>query len=207
MNEHALMRQQAHPTGEREKDMMVRRFVSSRSMPKAVVQAMLAVVVVAAVLAVPSVASTSVTLDGSFFKTFKLPSTDTNRCPPAVDGNECGVMQFAGLGPADYVYKYGPTFEPNGQMGCFNIDGTFTITLQSDGSSISGPLTGVWCKPGLSGDRKGGWNSYGNPFSESDTVTFATGTGQFSGLHGLAEFQQSSAGADWRATLSGSLAS
>lgn len=176
-------------------------------MRKAAVQAVLAVVVVAAVLAAPSVASTSVTLDGTFFQTFKRSSSDTHQCPPAVDGNECGVMQLVGLGPADYVYKYGPTFEPNGEMGCFDVDGTFTLTLEADGSSISGPLRGVWCKPGQSGDRKGGFNSYGNPFSESDTVAFRNGTGQFSGLHGLARFEQSSAGAQWRATLSGSLAS
>jgi hypothetical protein len=152
-------------------------------------------------------ASSSVTLDGSFFRTFKRPSTDTNRCPQNVDGNECGVIEFAGLGAADYVYKYGPTFEPNGQMGCFDIDGTFTITLKSDGSSISGALTGVWCKPGGSGDRKGGFNSYGNPFAESDTIAFADGTGQFTGLGGNADFQQSAAGASWHGQLSGSLTS
>ena len=33
-------------------------------------------------------------------------------------------------------------------------DGTFTLTLQSDGSTTSGPLTGVFCNPGYSG-RKG----------------------------------------------------
>jgi hypothetical protein len=152
-------------------------------------------------------ASSSVTLGGSFFRTFKRPSTDTIRCPQNVDGNECGVIQFTGLGPADYIYKYGPTFESNDQMGCFDIDGTFSITLRSDGSSISGPLTGVWCKPGRSGDRKGGLDSYGNPFSESDTIAFADGNGQFAGLHGTAEFQQSSAGAAWHGQLSGSLIS
>src|SRR5215831_14846559 len=110
-------------------------------------------------------ASSPVTLDGSFFRAFTRSATDTIACPTNVDGNECGVIDLMGLGPADYVYKYGPTFDPTGQKGCFNIDGTFTITLQSDGSSISGALTGVWCEPGYTGDRKGGWNAYGNPFS------------------------------------------
>jgi hypothetical protein len=164
-------------------------------------------VAAAAVLAASGTASSSVRLDGSFFRTFKLPSTDTIACPQNVDGNECGVIQFVGLGPADYVYKYGPTFEPSGQMGCFDIDGTFTISLQSDGSSISGALTGVWCKPGQSGDRKGGWNSYGNPFSESDTIDFDNGTGQFAALHGSADFRQSSAGAAWQGQLFGLLVS
>jgi hypothetical protein len=162
-------------------------------------------VAAAAVFAASGIASSSVTLDGSFFKAFKLPSTDTIACPANADGNECGVVWLAGLGPADYVYKYGPTFDPSGQMGCFDIDGWFTITLQSDGSSISGPLTGIWCKPGQSGDRQGGWNAYGNPFSESDTIAFADGTGQFATLHGSADFQQSSAGAAWHGQLVGSL--
>src|SRR6476619_2160025 len=142
-----------------------------------------------ALMAGVATASSSVTLEGSFFRTFKRPSTDTITCPQNVDGNECGVIQFTGLGPAGYIYKYGPTFEPSDQMGCFDIDGTFTITLQSDGSSIAGVLTGVWCKPGHSGDRKGGFNSYGNPFSERDTIAFASGTGQFAGLHGSVNFQ------------------
>jgi hypothetical protein len=167
----------------------------------------LAVVAGLALTVGAATASSSVTLDGSFFRTFIRPGTDTIRCPQNVDGNECGVIQFEGLGPGDYVYKYGPTFEPSGQKGCFNIDGTFTITLQSDGSSIAGALTGLWCKPGYSGDRKGGFNAYGNPFSESDTIAFVNGTGQFAGLHGGADFQQSSAGAYWHGQLSGSLTS
>ena len=167
----------------------------------------LLLVAAAAVLVAPSMASSSVALEGSFSRTFKRPSTDTIRCPQNVDGNECGVVELVGLGPADYVYKYGPMFDPTGQHDCFNIDGTFTITLQSDGSSISGALTGVWCEPGYSGDRKGGFNGYGNPFSESDTIAFADGTGQFAGLHGSVTFQQSSAGARWQGGLSGSLAS
>jgi hypothetical protein len=173
-------------------------------MRKALVYSLLTFVV-AAVLAAPTSASSSVTLDGSFFRTFIRTGTDTISCPATVDGNECGVIQFVGLGAADYVYKYGPMFEPNGQKGCFNIDGTFKITLRSDGSATSGPLTGVWCKPGLSGDRQGGWNSYGNPFSESDTVAFANGTGQFAALQGNAAFTQQSAGASWRGALDGVL--
>jgi hypothetical protein len=173
-------------------------------MRKMLVYSLLAFVVVA-VLAAPTSASSSVTLDGAFFRTFIQPGTDTIRCPATVDGNECGVIQFVGLGAADYVYKYGPTFEPNGQTGCFNIDGTFTITLRSDGSSTSGRLTGVWCNPGRSGYRQGGWGSYGNPFSESDTVAFANGTGQFAALKGNAAFTQQSSGASWRGALDGVL--
>ncbi len=109
---------------------------------------MLVVVAALALTVGAATASSSVTLDGSFCRTFKRPSTDTIRCPQNVDGNECGVMNFKGLGPADYVYKYGPSFEPSGQKGCFDIDGTFTITLQSDGSSIAGgthrPLVRAW---------------------------------------------------------------
>jgi len=55
-----------------------------------------------ALMAGVATASSSVTLEGSFFRTFKRPSTDTITCPQNVDGNECGVIQFTGLGPADY---------------------------------------------------------------------------------------------------------
>jgi len=60
-------------------------------------------------------------------------------CAPEVEGNQCGVVQLAGLGPADFTYLLGPTFEPTGAMGCFSVDGTFTIALESDGSSVTGP--------------------------------------------------------------------
>jgi hypothetical protein len=92
-------------------------------------------------------------------------------------------------------------FEPNGTRSCFVIDGTFTIRMQSGGSTISGPLSGVFCS--LSGRRTR--QAYGNPFSENDTVSFATVTGQFAGLRGTANFQQSAAGARNRGTLTGTL--
>ena len=100
-----------------------------------------------ALAAVPAAASAAVDLDGSFSRAVhKRDYFDGSTCPPNVDGNECGVIQLVGLGPADFVYLYGPTFEPNGRRGCFDLDGTFTISLQSDGSTISGPLTGVLCR-------------------------------------------------------------
>ena len=146
-------------------------------------------------------ASAALLLDGSFDRAVLKPEFTGSTCAPGVNGNECGVMQFSGLGPGDYVYRYGSIFEPNGTRGCFAIDGTFTITLQSDGSSISGPLRGVFCS--LSGRRTP--QAYGNPFSEDDTVNFATGTGQFAGLRGTANFQQFAAGARNRGTLTGTL--
>jgi hypothetical protein len=150
----------------------------------------------------PAEASTPVTLDGSFAKVITKP-TFTSLCP-AGTGDECGVFQMVGLGPADYVYLYGPTFEPTGKKGCFNIDGTFTITLESDGSTVSGPLTGVFCGPGNS-HAQAGTPSYGNPKSEDDSIAFSGGSGQFAGLHGTAAFSQSSAGANWKGRLSGVL--
>ena len=159
-----------------------------------------------ALAAVPAAASAAVDLDGSFSRAVhKQDYFDGSTCPPNVDGNECGVIQLAGLGPADFVYLYGPTFEPNGTRGCFDLDGTFTISLQSDGSTISGPLTGVLCEPGKSGSAPGGTHSYGNPFSQDDSIEFADGTGQFEGLHGTAIFHQSFAGARNRGTLTGTL--
>lgn len=151
----------------------------------------------------PAMASTAVTLDGSFAKVITRPMyTLTSLCPSGA-GDECGTFQMVGLGPADYVYTYGPTFEPTGKKGCFNIDGTFSITLQG-GSTVSGPLTGVFCGPGNS-HAQAGTPSYGSPKSEDDSIVFSGGTGQFVGLHGTIAFSQSSAGASWKGTLSGVL--
>ena len=152
-------------------------------------------------LFVAPVANAAIVLDGSFDRSVLKPEFTGSTCAPNVKGNECGVMQFNGLGAADYVYRCGPTFTPTEARGCFNIDGTFTITLQSDGSTISGPLSGVFCS--LSGRQTP--QAYGNPFSEDDSVNFANGTGQFAGLRGTAIFQQWAAGARNRGTLTGTL--
>jgi hypothetical protein len=154
----------------------------------------------------PAEASTPVTLDGSFDEVITRP-TFTSLCPSGAvqpGHGECGVLRMVGLGAADYVYVYGPTFEPTGKKGCYTIDGTFTITLESDGSTVSGPLTGVFCGPGNS-QAQVGTPSYGGPKSEHDSIAFGGGTGRFAGLHGTAAFSQSSAGARRRGTLSGVL--
>jgi len=151
----------------------------------------------------PAAASASVDLDGSFSFTIIKPDWIGVRCPVDV-GDECGVMQLVGLGPADYVYVYGPTFEPNGTRGCRDIDGILTITLQSDGSRISGALSGVFCNPGESAHQRR-TPSYGNPQREDDSVEFADGSGQFEGLHGTAWFREHIAGARFQGTLTGTL--
>lgn len=152
-----------------------------------------------------SAAAATVTLDGAYFTSYTKSSGLTNRCAPAA---ECGVFQIEGLGAAEYVYAYGPTFEPNGTTGCWHEDGTLTITLQSDGSTIVGSLTGVFCAPGKSAYgfyRKGGITSYGNPYREILNVEFSNGTGQFAGLAGTGVFEQSAAGAAYRGTITGLL--
>jgi hypothetical protein len=118
--------------------------------------------------------------------------------------DECGTIELVGLGAADWTYDFGPTFEPDG--GCFDVDGTFTLTLQSDGSTISGPLTGLFCPSASArGQQQGGPHSFGNPFVEDDVVVFANGTGQFNGLSGTASFHTFSGGAAFGGTLQGTL--
>jgi hypothetical protein len=149
-------------------------------------------------------ASASVTLDGSFSTVIIKPDF-TSLCPSGV-ADECGTMQLAGLGTADWAYAFGPTFEPNGR--CFNVGGSFTLTLQSDGSTISGPLTGLFCpQPSATGHQHGGPLSFGNPFVEDDSITFTAGTDQFAGLSGTASFHTFSAGALFKGTLKGTLSS
>src|SRR6266487_1740364 len=148
----------------------------------------------------PAGASASVTLDGSFSTAILKPNF-AGQCPSGV-ADECGTMELVGLGAADWAYAFGPTFEPNGR--CFDVDGTLTLTLQSDGSTISGPLTGVFCpRPSGAGHTHGGAVSYGNPFVEDDSVAFTDGTGQFDGLSGTASFHTFSAGARFAGTLKG----
>jgi hypothetical protein len=170
-------------------------------MPK--ISRLLAIVLATGLVAVASAAaSASVTLDGSFAT--KVVNKDfVSACPSGV-ADECDVIQLVGLGTADWAYVFGPTFEPNGR--CFDVDGTFTLTLRSDGSTISGPLTGVFCpNASASGHQHRSPNSYGNPFSEDDTIAFANGTGQFAGLAGSATFHTRVAGAQSKGTLKGTL--
>ena len=99
-------------------------------------------------------ASSSVTLDGSFFSVRAKPQVVNAFCPSGV-ADQCGTIELVGLGAADWTYDFGPTFEPDGS--CFDVDGTFTMTLQSDGSTISGPLTGLFCPSASSrGQQQGG---------------------------------------------------
>jgi hypothetical protein len=163
----------------------------------------LVTVVAIGVIAIASAAaSASVTLDGSFSTVVTKPNFE-GFCPSGV-ADECGTIQLVGLGAAHWAYTFGPTFEPNGR--CFDVDGTFSLTLQSDGSAVSGPLTGLFCPdPSGTGHQHGGPKSFGNPFSEDDTIAFAGGTGQFSGLSGTASFHTFSAGAVFKGTLTGTL--
>lgn len=144
-----------------------------------------------------AVASTSLTISGSSNSAVQKPRLV--RCSIA---GECGTIVLDGLGVADWGYVFGPTFEPVGR--CFHEDGTFTITLRSDGSTISGPLTGTFC-PDSSSANQGQDNSYGNPFSESATAALSGGSGQFTGLAGDLTYQVFSAGARTRVTLQGTL--
>ena len=153
-------------------------------------------------VAPPAGASVSVALDGTFSTVLVKPSF-AGSCPSGV-ADECGTMQLVGLGTADWAYAFGPTFEPDGR--CFAVDGTLTLTLQSDGSTISGPLTGVFCpRPSGTAHEHAGAISYGNPFVETDSVAFNEGTGRFDGLSGVAAFHTSGAGARFKGTLTGTL--
>ena len=165
---------------------------------------LLTLVVAMAVLTASAAASASLSLNGSFSTTVLKPDNVSLSCTiGAFQGQQCGVIQLAGLGAADFVYEFGPTFDPI-DKNHFTIDGTFTIILRSDGSTISGALTGVFYVPSLPG-APGSRVSYGNPNSENDSIAFAGGTGQFAGLHGTATYQQFFAGARYRGTLIGTL--
>lgn len=165
----------------------------------------LVTVLATAMLAVaPVAASVAINLNGAF-STFVVRPDFVSICPSGV-ADECGVMQLIGLGAADWAYEFGPTFEPSGQRRCFDVDGTFTITLHSDGSTISGPLTGVFCpRPADIAHQHAGRISYGNPFSEDDNIQLGDGTGQFAALHGTATFHTFSAGAVFQGALAGTL--
>lgn len=162
-------------------------------------------VLATAMLAVaPATASVEVDLNGAFSERVLKPDF-VSICPSGV-ADECGVIELVGLGTVDWAYAFGPTFEPSAQKRCFDVDGTFTITLHSDGSTISGPLTGIFCpRPAGIAHEHAGTISYGNPFSEDDNIQFTDGTGQFEGLHGTATFHTFSAGAVFRGVLTGTL--
>jgi hypothetical protein len=152
----------------------------------------------------PSGASAAVILDGSFSEVLQKPNNPDYLLCLSGAGDECGTMQLAGLGGADWAYDFGPSFEPNGR--CFDVDGNFTITLQSDGSTISGPLTGVYCpRQSPTAHEHRSRKSYGGPFVEYDSIAFAGGTGQFAGLDGAASVHTRAAGAVLKGTMTGTL--
>jgi hypothetical protein len=165
---------------------------------------LLTMLATAIVAVAPAAASTSVALDGSVTIVITKPDF-AGRCPSLPPGSaECGTIELVGLGTADWIYVFGPTFEPDGR--CFDVDGTFTLTLHSDGSTISGPLTGVFCpRQSGAGHDHASLSSYGGPFVEDDTILFGNGTGQFAGLSGTASFHTLSAGARFAGTLTGTL--
>jgi hypothetical protein len=76
--------------------------------------------------------------------------------------------------------------------------------LQSDGSTVSGTSAGVFCRSGDSGNQRG-TPSYGNPQSETDTIEFSGGTGQFAGLQGTVAFSEFTAGSYFEGSLKGTL--
>lgn len=164
---------------------------------------LVAVVAVAcSVAAIPAGASASLALAGSFSTTVTKPAY-AGPCPAGV-ADECGRIELAGLGTAEWAYTYGPAFDPDGS--CFDVDGTLALTLLSDGSSVSGPLTGVFCprQPDTAHQHRSS-ASWGNPYAEHDSILFTSGTGRFDGLTGSATFDRSAAGAHYVGTLSGSL--
>jgi hypothetical protein len=187
--------------GNRRNGVTLRRGVMPTIRGVLVIAATLLATGIAAV--VPAGASASVNLNGSFSTAIVKPDF-TGPCPSGVVVGECGTMQLAGLGAADWAYAFGPAFEPDGR--CFDVDGTLTLTLQSDGSTISGPLTGVFCPgPSATAHQHAGAISYGNPFVEDDSIAFTGGTGQFDGLSGTASFHTFGAGARFTGTLTGTL--
>src|SRR5260370_17612920 len=108
--------------------------------------------------------------------------------------DECDTMQLAGPGGAEWACALGPTFEPDGR--CFGVDGPLTITLQSDRSTISGPLTGLFCpRSSCTGHQHARAISYGNPFVEDDSIAFTGGTGPFARLSGAPGFPTFAPGA------------
>jgi len=153
-----------------------------------------------------AIAGDALEINGAFSNRVTKPNF-TGLCPSHV-ANECGSIDLIGIGIADWTYVFGPTFLPTGQRGCFTVDGTFSLTLQSDKSFISGPLVGVFCaREADIAHQHVGAISFGNPFYEDDAIQLGNGTGRFLGFHGTAVFHTFSAGAVFQGTLTGSLTS
>lgn len=166
-------------------------------------------VLVTALFAVqPAAASDTVTLNGSFVYVFQRPavlSGSLSSCPSGV-ADICGLIQLDGLGAADWTWVNNHTYVPTDGRGCFSGTASFTLTLESDGSTISGPTTSVFCNYiSDSGAQHAYPFSWGWPFVDDETIQLANGTGQFAGLQGTAILHVSTAGASYRGSLNGTL--
>src|SRR5512138_3731016 len=96
----------------------------------------------------PAAASQAITLNGSFVYFFPRQAAlagSTGLCPSGI-AFVCQTVQLDGLGAADWTWTDNNTWAPNGDPGCYNGTATFTLTLRSDGSTISGPTTAIYCR-------------------------------------------------------------
>jgi hypothetical protein len=116
----------------------------------------------------------------------------------------CGTGTVTGFGDATSAFDL-TFFAPIDGTNCANLAAVRTITLTSDGSTLTLDEDGVVCFPGTSFVAPGAQQSFGNPGVIDTTFTVKRGTGQFQGAKGTGTDHVTASGDSGHSTLSGSL--
>jgi hypothetical protein len=167
-------------------------------MRRAGVLVVLGVVASLFVVAWPAAAKTTVSFQAEFKEAFGR--AHSKPCSHFL----CGTGTVQGFGEATSTWD--PTsFEPIEGTNCALYTADRTITLVSDGSTLSLTEEGTVCFPGKSAEAVGALHSFGNPFEADATYTVTRGTGVFRGAKGSGTDHITTAGDAGHSQLSGTL--
>jgi hypothetical protein len=164
------------------------------------VMAALVVSVLASALwgAFPAAAKTTVAFGADFKET--VGRANSKPCRHFL----CGTGTVTGFGDATSAFDL-TFFAPIEGTNCADLSAVRTITLTSDGSTLTLEEDGVACFPGTSFFAPGAQRSFGNPGVIDTTFTVKRGSGQFQGAKGSGTDHITASGDSGHSTLSGSL--
>ena len=149
-------------------------------------------------VALPAGAKTTVAFQAEFKESFGR--ANSKPCSHFL----CGIGTVQGFGDATDTWD--PTsLEPIEGTNCALYSAERSITLASDGSTLSLTEEGTVCFPGQSAEAVGAQHSFGNPFDASATYDVDRGTGVFRGSKGSGTDHLTTAGDAGHSQLSGTL--
>jgi hypothetical protein len=167
-------------------------------MRKAMAALVVGMVALALMAALPAAAKTSVSFGAEFKETFGR--ANSKPCSHFL----CGTGTVTGYGDATSVFDL-TAFAPIEGTNCATLSADRTITLTSDGSTLTLNEDGMVCFPGNSFFAPGTQQSFGNPGEIDTTFTVKRGTGVFQGAKGSGTDHVTASGDSGHSSLAGTL--